>query len=121
MPSWNPPSKRSPGSYFPRGRSAQVSVDQARGRSRISSGRAPRRYARCVQRAAPDRVGARQTEERDANVRNGDEYGGGDGRRSAEWLERRDLDGFLHRSWLKSEGFSNDSPATTNSVASTIP
>ena len=25
-------------------------------------------------------------------------------RRSAEWFERRDLDGFLHRSWLKSTG-----------------
>ncbi len=26
------------------------------------------------------------------------------GRRSSEWLDRRDLDGFLHRSWLKSTG-----------------
>jgi dihydroxy-acid dehydratase len=26
------------------------------------------------------------------------------GRRSSEWLDRRDLDGFLHRSWLKSSG-----------------
>src|SRR5437660_3225725 len=26
------------------------------------------------------------------------------GRRSAEWFDRRDLDGFLHRSWLKSTG-----------------
>ena len=34
---------------------------------------------------------------------------GRNGRRSAEWLERRDLDGFLHRSWLKSEGFSDES------------
>jgi L-arabonate dehydrase len=42
-------------------------------------------------------------------MRNGDGYGREDGRRSAEWLERRDLDGFLHRSWLKSEGFTNDS------------
>jgi dihydroxy-acid dehydratase len=41
-------------------------------------------------------------------MRNGDGYGG-NGRRSDEWLERRDLDGFLHRSWLKSEGFSNES------------
>jgi L-arabonate dehydrase len=41
-------------------------------------------------------------------MRNGDAYGRG-GRRSEEWLERRDLDGFLHRSWLKSEGFSNES------------
>ena len=30
-------------------------------------------------------------------------------RRSAEWLERTDLQGFLHRSWLKSEGFSDRS------------
>ena len=36
------------------------------------------------------------------------EYGR-NGRRSAEWLDRRDLDGFLHRSWLKSEGFSDES------------
>jgi L-arabonate dehydrase len=41
-------------------------------------------------------------------IRNGDEYGR-TGRRSEEWLERRDLDGFLHRSWLKSQGFSNES------------
>ena len=42
-------------------------------------------------------------------MRNGDRYGHANGRRSAEWLERRDLDGFLHRSWLKSEGFSDES------------
>src|SRR5438093_11558200 len=41
-------------------------------------------------------------------MRNGDGYGGNGGR-SEEWLERRDLDGFLHRPWLKSEGFSNAS------------
>src|SRR5215468_8317567 len=40
-------------------------------------------------------------------MRNGG-YEGGDGLRSGEWLDRRDLDGFLHRSWLKSEGFSNE-------------
>ena len=34
---------------------------------------------------------------------------GGDGRRSRRWFERSDLDGFLHRSWLKSEGFSDES------------
>ena len=28
--------------------------------------------------------------------------------RSAEWFERRDLDGFLHRSWLKSTGVSDE-------------
>ncbi len=34
---------------------------------------------------------------------------GGNGRlRSAEWFERRDLDGFLHRSWLKSTGVTDE-------------
>jgi L-arabonate dehydrase len=28
--------------------------------------------------------------------------------RSAEWFERKDLDGFLHRSWLKSTGVSDE-------------
>jgi dihydroxy-acid dehydratase len=32
----------------------------------------------------------------------------GNGRRSSEWFERRDLDGFLHRSWLKSTGVTNE-------------
>jgi dihydroxy-acid dehydratase len=32
-----------------------------------------------------------------------------DGRRSSHWLDRRDLDGFLHRSWLKSSGVSEES------------
>jgi dihydroxy-acid dehydratase len=31
-------------------------------------------------------------------------YEGGSGRRSSQWLDREDLDGFLHRSWLKSTG-----------------
>ena len=35
-------------------------------------------------------------------------YEHSNGRRSAEWLERRDLDGFLHRSWLKSTGVSDE-------------
>jgi len=30
-----------------------------------------------------------------------------DGYRSREWFARKDLDGFLHRSWLKSEGFTD--------------
>jgi L-arabonate dehydrase len=30
------------------------------------------------------------------------------GRRSSEWLDRHDLDGFLHRSWLKSSGVSDE-------------
>jgi L-arabonate dehydrase len=42
-------------------------------------------------------------------IRNGSTYEGDGGRRSAEWLDRKDLDGFLHRSWLKSEGFSDES------------
>jgi L-arabonate dehydrase len=41
-------------------------------------------------------------------IRNGDGYRGGNGRRSSEWFERRDLDGFLHRSWLKSTGVTNE-------------
>src|SRR5262245_62876918 len=44
-----------------------------------------------------------------ATMRNGASFGGGNGRRrSAEWFERRDLDGFLHRSWLKSTGVSDE-------------
>jgi L-arabonate dehydrase len=40
-----------------------------------------------------------------ATMRNGASFAGGNGgRRSAEWFDRRDLDGFLHRSWLKSTG-----------------
>jgi L-arabonate dehydrase len=30
------------------------------------------------------------------------------GRRSSEWFDRHDLDGFLHRSWLKATGVSDD-------------
>jgi L-arabonate dehydrase len=30
------------------------------------------------------------------------------GRRSSEWLDRNDLDGFLHRSWLKASGVGDD-------------
>ncbi len=40
-------------------------------------------------------------------IRNGS-YGTGNGRRSSEWFDRRDLDGFLHRSWLKSTGVTNE-------------
>ncbi len=44
-----------------------------------------------------------------ATMRNGLENGrNGDGRRSAEWFDRRDLDGFLHRSWLKSSGVTDE-------------
>jgi L-arabonate dehydrase len=35
-------------------------------------------------------------------------YEGANGRRSSEWFERRDLDGFLHRSWLKSTGVADE-------------
>ncbi len=40
-------------------------------------------------------------------MRNGG-YERADGRRSSEWFDRRDLDGFLHRSWLKSTGVSDE-------------
>jgi dihydroxy-acid dehydratase len=40
-----------------------------------------------------------------ATMRNGASFERRNGaRRSAEWFDRRDLDGFLHRSWLKSSG-----------------
>jgi L-arabonate dehydrase len=39
-------------------------------------------------------------------IRNGN-YANGNGLRSSEWFDRRDLDGFLHRSWLKSTGVTN--------------
>src|SRR5262245_52669994 len=42
-----------------------------------------------------------------ATVRNGPGDGRGDGLRSSEWFDRGDLDGFLHRSWLKSEGLTD--------------
>jgi L-arabonate dehydrase len=41
-------------------------------------------------------------------IRNGDGYGASDGRRSREWFDRQDLDGFLHRSWLKSTGVTDE-------------
>ncbi len=41
-------------------------------------------------------------------MRNGD-LGRANGRRSSEWMDRRDLDGFLHRSWLKSTGVTDES------------
>jgi dihydroxy-acid dehydratase len=41
-------------------------------------------------------------------MRNGG-YDRSDGRRSSEWFERRDLDGFLHRSWLKATGVDDES------------
>ena len=44
-----------------------------------------------------------------ATIRNRPGNGGQNGLRSSEWFDRTDLDGFLHRSWLKSEGFSNES------------
>jgi len=42
-------------------------------------------------------------------IRNADRYATAEGRRSAEWFERQDLDGFLHRSWLKAEGYADES------------
>jgi dihydroxy-acid dehydratase len=35
-------------------------------------------------------------------------YDRANGRRSSAWLDRQDLDGFLHRSWLKSTGVSDE-------------
>jgi dihydroxy-acid dehydratase len=43
-----------------------------------------------------------------ATIRNIPRNGNG-GLRSTEWFARRDLDGFLHRSWLKSSGFPDES------------
>jgi L-arabonate dehydrase len=40
-------------------------------------------------------------------MRSGD-YERPKGRRSSEWFDRNDLDGFLHRSWLKSTGVSDE-------------
>ena len=40
-------------------------------------------------------------------MRNGG-YEHGDGRRSSQWFDRDDLDGFLHRSWLKSTGVGDE-------------
>jgi L-arabonate dehydrase len=37
-----------------------------------------------------------------------DGYDRANGRRSSEWFDRRDLDGFLHRSWLKSTGVTDE-------------
>ncbi len=42
-------------------------------------------------------------------MRNGDSFGTRNGgRRSDEWMQRQDLDGFLHRSWLKSTGVTDE-------------
>ena len=41
-------------------------------------------------------------------IRNADHYGTAEGLRSAEWFERQDLDGFLHRAWLKSTGVTDE-------------
>jgi L-arabonate dehydrase len=43
-----------------------------------------------------------------ATIRNADGYGANGRLRSREWFDRRDLDGFLHRSWLKSQGFTDE-------------
>ena len=42
-----------------------------------------------------------------ATMRSGG-YEGPEGRRSSEWFDRLDLDGFLHRSWLKSTGVGDE-------------
>ena len=43
-----------------------------------------------------------------ATIRNGGTNGKPGELRSRAWFGPRDLDGFLHRSWLKSEGFDDD-------------
>jgi dihydroxy-acid dehydratase len=44
-----------------------------------------------------------------ATMRNGADFGRRNGRRrSEEWFGRSDLDGFLHRSWLKSTGVTDE-------------
>jgi dihydroxy-acid dehydratase len=43
-----------------------------------------------------------------ATMRNGGHDHAG-GRRSSDWFDRKDLDGFLHRSWLKATGVSDQS------------
>src|SRR4030081_3885232 len=35
-------------------------------------------------------------------------YDEANGRRSSEWMDRRDLDGFLHHSWVKATGVTDD-------------
>jgi len=47
-------------------------------------------------------------ERSDMPTMRGDGYGRGSSRRSAKWLDRRDLDGFLHRSWMKATGVGDD-------------
>jgi L-arabonate dehydrase len=41
-------------------------------------------------------------------IRNAGDYAAPNGLRSSEWFDRSDLDGFLHRSWLKSEGLTDE-------------
>jgi dihydroxy-acid dehydratase len=41
-------------------------------------------------------------------IRNRDDYSKASRLRSSEWFDRRDLDGFLHRSWLKSTGLTDE-------------
>jgi dihydroxy-acid dehydratase len=43
-----------------------------------------------------------------ATIRNHSDYGNARALRSREWFDRRDLDGFLHRSWLKSTGVTDE-------------
>jgi dihydroxy-acid dehydratase len=43
-----------------------------------------------------------------ATLRNLPGTGDGKRRRSSEWFDRNDLDGFLHRSWLKASGVTNE-------------
>src|SRR5262249_6906869 len=59
------------------------------------------------QQEAEDRLASTRRSEM-PTIRNGDDYNAANGRRrSSEWFDRGDLDGFLHRSWLKSEGLTD--------------
>jgi L-arabonate dehydrase len=53
-------------------------------------------------------VSANSEEGDDMPTMRGGGYERANGRRSSEWLDRRDLDGFLHRSWLKATGVGDD-------------
>ena len=97
-------------------RSCGVTLDVAAARFRACPdclGRACLRCAGTGEVVDHDRaaVAAARTHLRSdmATMRNGADFGRRNGaRRSEEWFERRDLDGFLHRSWLKSTGVTDE-------------
>src|SRR6476620_9318280 len=81
--------------WIPGASSTQRSYDRAECGSRLC--------------AAAAVLPARDRRSEMATMRNGAGYGRRNGgRRSEEWFERSDLDGFLHRSWLKSTGVTDE-------------